>query len=167
MRSLPGKTGKEKALRNFLCWVLIPFVFVLDRLFKIWVLLHLKEGEGFPLWVGVLHVTRVNNTGAAFGLWKNAAFFLTALGAVSVVCIVFYLYRLLKGAGAPDLVYGWALVAGGALGNLYDRVHFGYVIDFIDLRVWPVFNVADSAICLGVFWILLQFLRKKDGHERA
>ena len=58
-------------------------------------------------------------------------------------------------------VYGWALVAAGALGNLYDRIRFGYVIDFIDLGVWPAFNIADSSICLGVFWILLQFWKQK------
>ena len=164
---MPGKTGKEEALRNFLCWALIPFVFVLDRVLKIWVLLHLKEGEGFPLWTGVLHVTRVNNTGAAFGLWKDASFFLTVLSALSVIVIFFYLRGLLKVMGAPASVYGWALVAGGALGNLVDRLRFGYVVDFIDLRVWPVFNIADSAICLGVFWILWQVFWNKSRPGRA
>ncbi len=154
MRAVPGKTGKEEALRNFLCWALIPFVFVLDRILKIWTLSRLHEGEGFPLIDGVLHVTRVNNAGAAFGLLKNASFFLAALSAVSIVLIVFYLRAQLAGKAVPVSAAGWALVAGGALGNLYDRLHFGYVIDMIDLRVWPVFNAADSAICLGVAWIL-------------
>ncbi len=133
-------------------------------------MIHLKEGEGFPVWSGVFHVTRVNNTGAAFGLWKNASFFLMILTAISVIFIAVYLRKLLR-APALDMgyeywavsrsVYGWALVAGGALGNLYDRVFFGYVIDFIDLRVWPVFNIADGSICLGVFWVLLQVLWKQ------
>lgn len=161
MRPLPGKAGKEEALKNFLCWALIPFVFVLDRALKIWILLSFGEGGGFPVWPGVLHVTRVNNTGAAFGIWRDAPLFLAALSVISVLFILFYLRKLLGGQDAPASAYGWALVAGGALGNLYDRLHFGYVIDFIDLRVWPVFNAADSAICLGVGWILWQFVSAK------
>lgn len=141
-------------MRRFICWALIPFVFLVDRVFKIWVLLNLKEGEGFPVWAGVFHVTRVNNTGAAFGLWKNAPLLLMWVSALSVIFILVYL----RGHSAANRArYGWALVAGGALGNLCDRVYFGYVVDFIDLGVWPVFNVADSCICAGVFWILLQF----------
>ena len=54
------------------------------------------------------------------------------------------------------------LVIAGALGNLYDRLRFGYVIDFLDLRVWPVFNVADTSICIGVFLVLLSFFRKGE-----
>ena len=120
------------------------------------------EGGGVPLIPGVLHLTRVNNTGAAFGLWKNASLFLACISAVSAAFIILYMRRLLAETPARGTVYGWALVAGGALGNLYDRVRFGYVIDCIDLRVWPVFNVADSAICAGVFLILWQlFLKKK------
>ena len=118
------------------------------------------EGGGVEIIPGILHLTRVNNTGAAFGLWKNASLFLAVVSALSVIFIVIYMRKLLAETPVRSVVYGWAWVAGGAVGNLYDRVRFGYVIDYIDLRVWPVFNIADSAICLGVFWILLQFFWK-------
>ncbi len=156
-------------LRSFSCWILIPFVFLFDRILKIWVLLHLREGEGFPVWTGVFHITRVNNAGAAFGLWKNSPVFLILVSALSLIFIGIYLSGIFR-QRTPEKkltwaergsVYGWALVAGGALGNLYDRIHFGYVIDFIDLRIWPVFNIADSSICIGVFWILLSVMKQK------
>ena len=163
MRSLPGKTGKEKTLKRFAVWILIPSVFILDRLSKIWVLAHLKEGEGFPVWPGFFHITRVNNTGAAFGLWRHASVFLVGVTVLSVLAIATYLALGLRKGRARNF-YGWALVMGGALGNLYDRVHFGYVIDYLDFRVWPVFNAADTAICLGVFWVLWRVLRKNAPH---
>jgi signal peptidase II len=120
------------------------------------------EGGGVEILPGILHLTRVNNTGAAFGLWKNASVFLIWVSVLSVLFILFFLHRLLREPAAASSAAGWALVAGGALGNLYDRVRFGYVVDCIDLRVWPVFNIADSSICLGVFMILLHvFLKKK------
>ena len=150
---------KEKALTKILRWALIPAVFILDRLSKIWVLGHLKEGEGFPVWRGVFGITRVNNTGAAFGLWRHSSALLVGVTAVSVLAILIF---LAAGAGRRHTVnsYGWALVAGGALGNLYDRVQFGYVVDYLDFRVWPVFNAADASICLGVFLILMNLIGK-------
>ena len=148
-------------MSRFLSWFIIPFTFVLDRVLKIWVLHSLEEGESIPVWARVFHLTRVDNTGAAFGLWRNAPLFLTVVTAVSVLAIFVHLFGAIRSHRRLSRSFsGWALVVGGALGNLYDRIHFGYVIDFIDLRVWPVFNVADSAICLGVFWIFLSLFRK-------
>ena len=150
MRALPGKTGKEKAL------VLIPFVFIVDRLLKISVLSYLKEGESLPVWPGVFHLTRVDNTGAAFGLWQGATGLLALFSALSAVLIVAYLCGAF--GRRPSYPLAWTLVAGGALGNLYDRLRFGYVIDYLDWRVWPVFNFADICISLGIAWILFRHL---------
>ena len=81
-------------------------------------------------------MTRVNNTGAAFGMWRNGSSFLIAVTTLSVVAISFYLVGHARSAQKVSInFYGWALVVGGALGNLYDRVHFGYVVDFLDIRV--------------------------------
>ena len=164
MRPVSGKTRKkeEKALSKILRWALIPFVFLVDRIFKIWIVLRLKEGEGFPVWRGVFHVTRVNNTGAAFGLWHDSSLFLTTVTALSVLAILFYLVCDERAGRNNKNFYAWSLVAGGALGNLYDRVLFGYVIDFLDFRAWPVFNVADASICVGVFFILLSVFYASD-----
>lgn len=61
----------------------------------------------------------------------------------------------------PLRAWPWSLVIGGTLGNLYDRLHYGYVVDFLDLRVWPVFNIADASICAGVFMIALGLFKKE------
>ena len=144
-------------------WFWIPVVFILDRVSKLWVLAHLAEGEGFPLWKGVFHITRVNNTGAAFGLWLDCPSFLAAITAVSLFAILIHLFRLEHQKRKKQKNFHcWALVAGGALGNLYDRLSFGYVVDFLDFRVWPVFNIADSAICIGVLVVLWNIFRASD-----
>ena len=159
MRSLPREAREEKTLKRAAGWILIPSVFILDRLSKIWVLSHLKEGEGFPVLQGIFHITRVNNTGAAFGLWRHSFVPLVAVTALSAAVILIF---LAVGSGQRHTMnfYGWAMVAGGALGNLYDRVHYGCVVDYLDLRVWPVFNAADASICLGVFFILVNVIKK-------
>ena len=150
-------------IKNLTRWALVPSVFFVDRFFKIWVSLRLKEGEGFPVLKGVFHVTRVNNTGAAFGLWKNASYFLIGVTVLSALAIFYYLFGP-PGTGKERSknFYGWSFVLGGALGNLYDRVRFGFVVDFLDFRVWPVFNVADASICLGVFYVFWSVFYASD-----
>lgn len=106
------------------------------------------------MWPGVFHLTLVNNTGAAFGLWKDSGVLLAVFSAVSFLVITAYLF---KRPGRPH-AFAWSLIAGGALGNLVDRAAYGHVIDYLDLRVWPVFNFADACICLGVIWIVFRFM---------
>lgn len=113
-----------------------------------------------PVWKGIFHITRVNNTGAAFGWLKNSGGFLIFVSAISVVVLTLHLFRKRKPSVSDA---AWALVLGGALGNLYDRLRFGYVVDFLDLRVWPVFNVADACICIGVGLIFVRMLTAKRG----
>ena len=142
-------------------WAVIPFVFLIDRGFKIWAVSRLNEGEGIPVWKGVFHLTRVNNTGSAFGMWRDWPWLPVAVTAVAVLGIFVHLAR---GRDAGNF-FGWSLVLGGALGNLYDRIRFGYVLDFLDFRVWPVFNVADACICLGVFLIFWSSFLKHAPHS--
>lgn len=162
MRPLPREARKEETLRSAFYWLLIPSVFLVDRLVKTQVLQRLAESQSVPVWPGVFHLTRVNNTGAAFGLWRDASGVLAVFSAVSVVLILAYLAGILGGAGLPagrQVSQGaaWALIAGGAIGNLYDRVLLGYVIDYLDFRVWPVFNLADACISAGVAWIVFRY----------
>ncbi len=160
---MPGKARKEEALKK-LHWFVIPAVFIADRLLKIWALHSLSESHSVPLWPGVMHLTRVNNTGAAFGLWHDSPMALAVFSAFSVVLISAYLAGRF---GPVSQGAAWALVAGGALGNLYDRVFFGYVIDYLDFRVWPVFNFADVCISCGVAWIVFCFIRKPGNKSHA
>ena len=121
------------------------------------------EGQGFSVWPGVFYVTRVNNTGAAFGILKGSALVLTGVSVFCIAGLVFLIIQhfhlesvKIQKSIVPDLkVIALVFVAAGAAGNLVDRLFYGYVIDFIDVRIWPVFNIADSAICVGVFLIML------------
>ncbi len=122
-----------------------------------------REGAERHLLGDLVYLRLVHNTGAAFGMLPNASL-LFGLAAVAVIVgILMYSRRL---AGAARIVrIALGLELGGALGNLVDRVRYGYVVDFIDVRVWPyVFNVSDSAITIGVV-LLLYHILSEGGRE--
>lgn len=111
----------------------------------------------------VFSLTYTTNTGAAFGLFPKQGFLFIVIALVVVIAIIFYYRHLPAGYGLVRLALGLQL--GGALGNLVDRLRQGYVIDFIDLNFWPlqdwaVFNLADSAIVVGVGLLALTMLRE-------
>lgn len=140
----------------------IPVIFLVDLVSKIWVIRHFEEGRGVALWPGVFHLTRVNNTGAAFGLFKTAGAALTLVSIACVAVLFWFAWRESEPARpAGTRLVGLCLVIGGALGNFWDRIRYGYVVDFLDFRVWPVFNLADSAITVGML-ILIAGLWHKE-----
>ena len=143
-------------------------VIVLDQVSKHLVRANLSPGESFPE-EGLLRITNVSNTGAAFGIFQGQTFFLIAATFVGLGTIaLYYLYPPMEHA-AVRLALGLQL--GGAIGNLADRLRAGRVTDFIDFRFWPAFNVADSSIVIGVsiivgFFLLLESLsREKQGRS--
>ena len=149
-------------------WYLLAcLIVIIDQLAKHWVSSVFSYGETLEL-LPVLNLTLVHNLGAAFsflsdaGGWQRWFFAIVSL-VVSIVLVV-WLYRL--PARQTLLASALALVLGGAIGNLWDRVVLGYVIDFIDVHYqqyhWPAFNVADAAITLGAVLLILEsFLAPK------
>lgn len=130
-------------------------VFVIDRLTKIFFTRLLDLWESLPVIKNVFHFTLVHNTGIAFGLFKNQGIVFVIIPLVVVILIIFNLYYSRHHPEVDWLyVFAFALILGGALGNLTDRILYGYVIDFIDWRIWPVFNMADSAITIGTVILL-------------
>ncbi len=132
---------------------------LLDQLTKELVLAHLGPAgslDEIVLVPGVLRLFYVENTGAAFGLFqgKNPLLALLAL-VVVLLLIVWFRSLVVFRLGAVAL----GLQLGGAAGNLVDRLRHGFVVDFIDLSFWPTFNVADSAITIGVLLLLVLFVR--------
>lgn len=118
--------------------------------------------ESLPVIKSVFHITYVNNPGAAFGLLANKT--PVFIGVTLVVAVFILLTYNYLPPGRPLLRLALALMLGGAMGNLIDRVSFGYVIDFLDFRIWPVFNVADMAIVTGVVllcWYILVIAGKQ------
>jgi signal peptidase II len=139
-------------------WLIGVAVVAVDQWSK-WLVTHrFALGESHPVIPSVLYLTYVHNRGAAFSLFQGQQLLFVLLAAAVIIWIV---WELARGRGATPMRWAWGLILGGAAGNLIDRLRFGHVIDFIDLRVWPVFNLADSAITLGVAWVILQSFRRK------
>ena len=138
-------------------------IILLDQLVKLYVQSTMLPGMSFPIIQDVFHITFVLNPGAAFGILANQQFFFIGIGIAILLAAVYY-YPMLK---KQDIWirYGAALLLGGAVGNLIDRICYGVVIDFFDFRIWPVFNVADIAIVVGVGCIIyaLLFRGERDG----
>ncbi|MDP2951927.1 MAG: signal peptidase II [Chloroflexota bacterium] len=130
-------------------------VLVADQATKFAVRAYLAPGQSIP-GEGLVRLTHVMNRGASFGLFANQTIPLIITGAIGVLALLLY-YRYLPTQNLL-LKGGLGLELGGAAGNLIDRISLGYVTDFIDLAVWPVFNVADSAITVGVALLLYYFL---------
>lgn len=130
-------------------------VWILDRATKIWVVQTLPLWSSRPLLGKWLYITHVRNTGAAFGLFGGQAVPL-AFVSLGLFLILFLLRSQLPALGTSGKL-ALAMIIGGAVGNLYDRLKFGYVIDFLDLKFWPVFNVADSAVVVGAILLVFVF----------
>ena len=144
---------------NVFIWAIAIFVFLLDRASKIFVLRNLKFNEPVEVIKNIFYLTFVHNTGAAFGIFKNQTLFFIVVSILAVITIVIYIKKFLN---IPFMIkIGLALILGGALGNLVDRLCFGYVVDFLDFKIWPVFNIADSAITVGTFLLILNLMTRK------
>ncbi len=144
-------------------FVLPLAVVILDQFSKYIVVENMALGESIPIIEEVFHLTYILNPGAAFGMFAHNRLFFIAI-AVIVIGIIIWARREIL-ASPWEVKAGCGLFLGGAIGNLIDRARQGLVIDFFDFRVWPVFNIADIAICIGVgliIWNLLKTELKRD-----
>jgi signal peptidase II len=143
----------------------------LDQLTKLWIMVSIPLYEQKIVIAGLFNLVHVTNTGAAFGLlagdhawWRQAFFVIVALAALTFILLV---YRQIRSRGLV-FVIAIGLIAGGAIGNLIDRVRFGAVVDFLDFYFgkyhWPAFNVADSAITIGVGLFLVASMVTPETH---
>jgi len=144
-------------------FALASVIIVLDQATKQLVVSTMVEGESIPVLDGILHWTFVRNPGAAFSLFTNLPWLFTIL-ATGISIIIAVSARKPRSAGSAVAL---GLVLGGAVGNLVDRVirepavFRGHVIDFIDLRVWPTFNIADSAVVVGCALLIVASIREE------
>ena len=123
-------------------------VVVLDQATKFLAIQFLKPISQLQIIPDIFHLTYVENTGIAFGMFQDQPLVWTIIITVSVVILLFAAPFFSKQAFSRRIAYGFIL--GGAVGNWIDRLRLHNVIDFLDFRVWPVFNIADSFICIGV-----------------
>lgn len=166
MPALQAAGGAHPLTRLLL--ILAGIVVALDQATKVIVVATMREGQSIPVVEGVLHWTFQRNPGAAFGLFTSLPVLFTVLASAIAVGILIYARRV----GDPATAASLGLILGGALGNLADRVtrppgvFRGHVIDFIDLRVWPVFNLADSAVVVGaVLLIWAQYRQERPARD--
>ena len=137
-----------------------------DQLSKLWIRSY-SEGQ-LIFEAGFFRITHIHNTGASFGLFQGQSFSLTIVAFIGIVLVLLYVFLLPRRFPFLDtrlsrLALG--LVLGGTIGNLIDRLRFGYVTDFVDIGIWPTFNVADSAITAGIIlfaYFLLSSTRAKN-----
>ncbi len=141
-------------------WVVVLAI-IIDRFSKFLCQRYLAPLGSVPLIEGVFHLTYVQNTGAAFGMFQGANWLFIPVIVLTAAFLI-YLMWTLRYAG-DFMRLSIALILGGALGNLMDRVMLGYVVDFLDFRVWPVFNIADSCIVIGSILLGYRVLVKGEG----
>ncbi len=150
-----------------LALLLAVLVIVADRLSKLWVAAHIKTGHAIVVIPGVFRITHVLNTGAAFSLFEGARspetvrYMLIAFSVIAALAVLILLLRIPQRLNMMTVAF--ALILGGAVGNLYDRIRLHHVIDFLEVHIvryhWPDFNVADSCIVIGACLLLLESLR--------
>jgi len=140
----------------FLSLFIVSSFVGVDRLTKIFFSHTLSLGESFVVIRNILHMTLVHNTGIAFGMFKNHGIVFIIIPVIMIGLLIynFYHYKHNNEKLSRLYVVAVSLILAGAIGNLIDRILYGYVIDFIDLRIWPVFNIADSAITVGACLLL-------------
>jgi len=142
-------------MRLFL--VAIFGVFFADQFTKIIVRARMPHGAEIPI-LPVFSLTHVHNTGIAFGMFQERNVFFIALGICVTGFLIYYALTLLR-TDRPSAI-AMAVILGGACGNILDRIIYGHVTDFLDFYVgthhWPVFNIADAAICVGAAFMVFQ-----------
>ena len=152
---------------RWLMLVIAALIVLLDRVTKLWVIANIKQGHAIVIIPRIFRLTHVVNTGAAFSIFEGAsspALVRNLLIGFSIIAVTVVLALIWKmGRRATLTSVALALILGGAIGNLYDRIRFAYVVDFLEVHIvhyhWPDFNVADSAIVVGACLLLLEMLR--------
>jgi signal peptidase II len=152
---------------RWLMLAIAAFIVFLDRVTKLWIVAHVPSGHAIVVIPQVFRLTHVLNTGAAFSLFEGATSphlvrnILIGFSIFAVVIVLLLIWKMGRSVTLTSIAL--ALILGGAIGNLYDRMRFSHVIDFLEVHIvhyhWPDFNVADSAIVVGACLLLLEMLR--------
>jgi signal peptidase II len=157
---------------TFWRWLLLititAAVIVIDQISKAYVAAHLDLHEsGMPLdfLEPIFRFTHIHNTGAAFGIFPEGGIIFLVIAVIVSAVILYYYHQIHDRAYLTRLALGLQL--GGALGNVVDRLRQGYVIDFFHLEHWPVFNIADSCIVIGVALLTLEMYREDRKQKQS
>ncbi|MBC2721693.1 signal peptidase II [Desulfosporosinus sp.] len=149
-----------------LVWLTIIGVWSIDRIFKVLVQTNFILGESLKVIPKVFHLTYVLNPGAAFGLMAGQTWIFVVTAVLVVGGVIYGQFRIPHKERVTRLAIG--MIGGGALGNLYDRLVIGRVVDYLDFQIWPyVFNFADSMIVIGVGLLMLAIYREEKNQGES
>ncbi|MBR4074594.1 MAG: signal peptidase II [Firmicutes bacterium] len=144
----------------------------LDWLTKYWIQNSMALNDTIPVIDGIFHITYIHNYGAAFSILEGKQSFLLIVTGIAMAAILGYMVvTQIKKKAQPMELWSLALILAGGIGNFIDRVRLGYVVDFFDFRIWPIFNVADIAVCCGcgllIFYVLIWEPRMAKKEQEA
>lgn len=145
-------------------YILIAAIIFIDQLVKCIVRKEMFAGESIPVIDGIFHLTYVKNTGAAFNMFEGASAFLFIVPLIAIIAAAWYMEKNINEHGS--LTAALVLIISGGAGNIIDRATKGFVTDMFDFRVFPVFNVADIAICVGAFLLIVYIFRFESGEKK-
>jgi len=135
--------SKDVKVKGYFTLILFVLLILFDRITKIWAT-SLSVSKDY----GILAFTYVTNTGAGFSILQNMNLILIIVSVIALVLVVYFHKYIPR--------FSFVTILAGIAGNLMDRIFYGSVIDFINFKFWPVFNIADSLICIGViYWIII------------
>jgi len=151
-------------VQNNLALLLISVaIIIVERIIKYYITEYLRIGESIPVIGNVLMITRVENVGAAFGIFRgqNIVFILAAF--IVLFLVIYFYNRIIYD---KLLIIATAFIIGGTVGNMTDRLFFNHVIDYIDLSFWPTFNLSDMSLSVGVILLLIYMVRWQKVPEK-
>ncbi|MBD3259610.1 signal peptidase II [Candidatus Woesearchaeota archaeon] len=148
------RAGEIKWKHKFLILLITVMIIAVDQMFKF---LTSRLEQSIPIIKDVLHITFVQNLGAGFGTLQGKWWFLVVISLIAFAVTFYYFLKTRK----FFLEIILAILLGGILGNLIDRIVFGFVRDFIDFRIWPVFNIADIVITISILLLIFYFWKEK------
>ena len=166
------RTQKASSPPNTWHIVIFPLAAILvvaiDQFTKTWIRSSLDIGQSIPE-TGFFRLTHIRNSGAAFGLFQGQSELLTIVALAGIAVLLLYAFlahRRLPFTNSVFIKIALGLILGGTVGNLIDRLRFGYITDFVDVSIWPAFNAADSAIVVGVILFVYSLLTQPQFWRR-
>lgn len=147
-------------------WMIIIVVVFLDQISKFFVQSSCVLNQTVPFISGIFDITYIHNYGAAFSILQNKQTFLIVFTSIAMLAIVIYFIRE-KSVLLTAEIIALAFIVGGGIGNLVNRIFYGYVVDFLNIYILPVFNIADMSVCIGSALLVYSVIILEPRHEKT
>ncbi len=144
--------------KNILVFSTALIIVILDQLTKFIIRKNFQLNESVSIITDVFHLTYVTNTGSAFSMFQGFNIFFIIFSIAVILVILYYIKKIKENEKLMQFAVG--LLLGGTIGNFIDRLTMGAVTDFLDFRIWPVFNIADSAVTISVILLIILLWKK-------